>query len=205
MVSQKIEGYNGYLVTDTGIVLSSKRSKTVPLKPDVSRCTHTNYLRVTLCNLGVTSRHFVHRLVAEAFIPNPENKPYVNHIDNNGENNSVSNLEWCTHSENMLHSHKQGRCSNLIASDTARRDTEGMRIRYAQKYEERLGNRFIHLYLSTEIEQKGNVKPLTAVEYVCSECGITRIGKTPRPELKKFNGVCPNCQDRVELLGEDIV
>ncbi len=51
----------------------------------------------------------VHRLVADAFIPNPDNKPNVNHIDNNPLNNNVSNLEWCTNEENLQHSARQGR------------------------------------------------------------------------------------------------
>ena len=56
----------------------------------------------------VTERFQVHRLVAEAFIPNPENKPFINHIDNNGLNNHIENLEWCTHKENTKHSLKNG-------------------------------------------------------------------------------------------------
>jgi len=66
------------------------------------------YLQVRIwCNrVGYVRK--VHRLVAEAFIPNPENKPEVNHIDGNKENNHVKNLEWVTRLENMQHAEKNG-------------------------------------------------------------------------------------------------
>lgn len=58
------------------------------------------YLRVPLSKNGKTVLHHIHRLVAEAFIPNPDNLPEVNHIDENKSNNCVENLEWCNHRYN---------------------------------------------------------------------------------------------------------
>lgn len=63
-----------------------------------------NYLGVNLAKNTIHKMHSVHRLVAQAFIPNNRNLPEVNHIDGNKKNNNVSNLEWTTHSQNMKHS-----------------------------------------------------------------------------------------------------
>ena len=67
------------------------------IKPD-------NYKSVRLYNSDSHKRHSVHRLVAMAWLPNPENKPTVNHKDWNKQNNNLNNLEWATHSENTIHS-----------------------------------------------------------------------------------------------------
>ncbi len=109
---QDIKDYEGqYQISDEGEVYSTpldgKPHKL--LKQKVGKYSHTNYKRVTLCKNGKVKTYSVHRLVALAFIPNIENKPDINHIDNNGENNSVGNLEWVTKIENMEHSSKQGR------------------------------------------------------------------------------------------------
>lgn len=61
------------------------------------------YYKVELYRDGKGYKQRVHRLVAKAFVPNPENKPQVNHIDFNRKNNSVGNLEWVTNLENATH------------------------------------------------------------------------------------------------------
>lgn len=112
-----VVGYEGiYEVSNTGKVKSilrfvtSKVGKTRPYKEKILKPTFCNqgYGRVTLFEDGKRVRHKVHRLVALAFIPNPENKPHVNHIDARTSNNSVYNLEWCTASENIKHAYKIG-------------------------------------------------------------------------------------------------
>jgi len=59
-------------------------------------------------NLGRKNPHYIHRMVAETFIPNPRNKPQVNHLDGDPTNNNVNNLEWCTIQENIEHAVKNG-------------------------------------------------------------------------------------------------
>ena len=63
------------------------------------------YLQVALQKHKKRKDEKIHRLVAEAFIPNPENKPQVNHLDGNKLNNYYKNLEWCTNGENQIHSY----------------------------------------------------------------------------------------------------
>jgi hypothetical protein len=67
---------------------------------------HKGYKRVIFCKGEKRKQMAVHRLVALAFLPNPDNKPYVNHKDMNPSNNRVSNLEWVTEGENTRHWHR---------------------------------------------------------------------------------------------------
>ena len=97
-----VEGYeNSYEVTSSGEVLSLKRKVSKVLAPGKDK---KGYLRVSLSEGGKAKTHKVHRLVAKAFIPNPDNLPQVNHIDEDKTNNHVSNLEWCTNKHNVTHS-----------------------------------------------------------------------------------------------------
>lgn len=74
-----------------------------PGKPLLVEEMQDGYKRIVLMKDGNKKRFMCHRLVAQVFIENPHNKPYINHIDGNRGNNCVENLEWCTKSENEQH------------------------------------------------------------------------------------------------------
>ena len=99
-----IDGFPNYLVTSYGRVLSLKdnngKDRILEIKQNSG---NRHYFYVMLSNNSKKKRLSVHRLVAQAFIPNPENKPQVNHIDEDKANNHVSNLEWVTAKENCNH------------------------------------------------------------------------------------------------------
>lgn len=112
-----VEGYEGsYQVSNLGRVKSLERivNHSIYGKMYVGErilktynCNHDEYIRIDLKSNGIKDKKLVHRLIAESFIPNPENKKTVNHKDGNKKNNNIDNLEWMTHSENHLHSYKE--------------------------------------------------------------------------------------------------
>ena len=112
MKTLPIKGFEGiYAAREDGEIISLKHKKEVVRKGGIS----SGYRSYSLRKDGVQTQHLGHRLIAEAFIPNPENKPQVNHKDGNKTNNAVSNLEWVTISENAKHAYKSG--LSVITSD----------------------------------------------------------------------------------------
>ena len=98
-----VVGYEGlYAVTSCGKVWSYKSKKF--LKPKDNR---DGYFRVWLYKDNERKSYFIHRLVAEAYIPNPENLPEVDHIDNNKSHNYLNNLQWITRKDNNRKSHNK--------------------------------------------------------------------------------------------------
>ena len=107
-IFKPIEGYEGYSVSNTGKVLNNETGEflegTVTLK---------GYLRVKLYKDKKGTLLYKHRLVAIAFIPNPEDKPEVDHINHNRGDNRLENLRWVTRKENM---------NNLICHHNKKKD-----------------------------------------------------------------------------------
>ena len=113
---KSVRGFEGlYEVSNLGEVFTvehdqevtrddgSKYTVHVPSKQKIQALCNTGYYSAALSKDGCTENYLVHRLVAEAFIPNPNNLPCVNHKDGDKTNNCVNNLEWCSYQENGLH------------------------------------------------------------------------------------------------------
>ena len=97
-----IKGYEGlYQISNIGRVKRNEK---------IIHQSHNNYgyLHISLCKEGKVKTVVVHKLVAEAFIDNPNNYRQINHIDGNKQNNSVENLEWCNQKYNNIHALKKG-------------------------------------------------------------------------------------------------
>lgn len=117
--------YTHYYVTDSGKIFSRRRhnKRGVPITKKLApnRCKR-GYLYARTRNRN----YQIHRLVALAFIPNPENKPCVNHKDGDKHNNNLNNLEWVTHKENTQHALRAGRIPLL-------KKNEGANLKYTNE------------------------------------------------------------------------
>ena len=112
-----INNFTDYFITEEGEVYSMKYGKKRLLKQQEH---YKGYKVVSLTVNNKKTTLKIHRLVACAFLPNPENKEQVNHIDGNKKNNHVSNLEWSTQSENQIHAHRTGLMKDKVLNTIKR-------------------------------------------------------------------------------------
>lgn len=122
-----IKGYEGlYQVSNLGRVKSLPRKNVTKEKILNGGNNGDGYIKVSLSN----KLYYVHRLVAEAFIPKIEGKNFVNHIDENKSNNNVNNLEWCTNKENINHSIAKLHHPNFFKTNTGHHHISKEKIYY---------------------------------------------------------------------------
>lgn len=196
-----IKGYEGeYQISNKGRIKSLSKTKvrdnitgiTYKTKEKIMRpaCNKKGYLGTMIGRNGKTKSVKVHRLVAEAFIPNPLRLHEVNHIDGNKSNNSVENLEWVTHQENMAHAARE----NLMnkKSKLSRYEIHNMREQYIPKDPE---------YGATAFAKKYNM----------SDSHITRIIHGDVCKIEHFDSsaikdewcVCPKCGRKLFKIDKD--
>lgn len=126
---RKVEGYPSYSVSSKGRVCSNnlyshKKPLIMTAHPDKD-----GHMKIRLCNKGKAQNFFVHRLVAIAFIENPDNLPIVNHKDENPANNCVENLEWCTAQENTVYKNMPQRRANPLKIPIIQKTLNGEFVR----------------------------------------------------------------------------
>jgi hypothetical protein len=122
-----IEGYEGlYEISNMGRVKALPKWGGCIFKKERLLKTHDNgkqYLYVDLYNDGKRKKDYIHRLVAKAFVDNPNNYPHINHIDENKSNNTYSNLEWCTPKYNCNYGNHNIKLSMSLKGKCAGKDS----------------------------------------------------------------------------------
>lgn len=147
-----VKGFEGlYKISNLGRVVSYSRGNPYFMKPVLQA---NKYVKVQFRKNRKFKNFRVHRLVAEHFIPNPDNKPYVNHIDGDKSNNKVSNLEWLDESENSLHSVR------VLKNVVKRRHKTGINLYNGEKFFSTYKEVFEFLNGINKIKESTTIKSL---------------------------------------------
>lgn len=197
-----------YFITTNGKIFKSVMRGYIPINPSMIK---GGYMRVGItCDNGKRSKFLVHRLIALTYLPNPNNKPEVNHIDGIKTNNNVSNLEWVTREENQSHAFAVGLNDNSGTNNgrTILDENQVIEIYYklsngartidiSREYQ--LSNSTVHSikiksnwgYLlnglpDIKIKSKSNKLSESKVKWICSEL---EKGVGPSEIVKKSNNL----------------
>lgn len=142
VVWENVDGFDGlYFVNKYGQV---KNKKGEIMKQQIKRTNGTCYKSLSLWKDGRYYKKYVHRLVAEKFIPNPHGLEFINHKDEDGTNNVVENLEWCTREYNVNYGTARERRIKKIKG-----------VPHTKEHKEKIANGLKNFYLAHEVWNKG--------------------------------------------------
>lgn len=160
-----VRGWEDYTIDTNGNVFSKRKNKY--LKQTVNKY---GYCKVTLQKNKFRKMFSVHRLVANAFISNPNNLPQVNHIDSNRVNNNVENLEWVTAKDNTQHAIKNHRFDNMAKINSKRMKENKI---YLQNDGYKKANEITRKKVA-QFDKKGNfIKEFISLSEASRQTGIT--------------------------------
>ena len=115
---REIDGFPNYMVSNTGEIKSLNYNKTGKEKVLIPHKLSNGYLGINLYDDNKRSCYLlIHRLVAQAFLPNPNGYRIINHKDENRSNNSVNNLEWCNYKYNLNYGNRNSKLSNSLTNN----------------------------------------------------------------------------------------
>jgi len=209
-IYKNVKGFEGYYqVSNLGNIKSLgayNNRKEKLLTQENTKTKSVYYKRVKLHKNGKYTRFLVHRLVAMHFMPNPKNKPQVNHIDNNTTNNTAENLEWCTASENMQHSRNQGRQDKVTALATIAMRKANL-VKSKTKYDVFIGTDLNgRVLISYKSCIKPNGKPRYKGVFKCVNCDSTftaELDSSIRNSKREKPCYCRSCSSKYK--DKDIV
>ena len=130
---KEVRGYPGYMASSEGKIISLKYGKPKELKTYVKTY---GYLYVVLSKNNKKHYLRLHRVIAETFIPNPDNLPEVNHKDEDKTNNRADNLEWCTPHDNKMYGTRRERVARKVSDPSIQRrnNTSGRKGVYKTRW-----------------------------------------------------------------------
>lgn len=186
-------GFDQYAVTRDGRIYSIRAGRFMSLKENPN-----GYIGVNLAKNGKKYRYLVHRLVAMAFIPNPENKKTVNHKDGVKSNNTLSNLEWATYSEQILHAIDTGlRPNQSLRWDRKLSDDTVHKI--CQYLEEGFRTVEVARLLGVQRHVVKNIRSGTQYMDIVSRYDTAKITrKTGRISVSKLDRICELLESKLD-------
>lgn len=177
-----IPNFENYEISDSGLVRNSKKEI---LNCNVAKCNTNNYIRVTLHKNDKSYLFQMHQLVLITFIGYPSDiaKNQVDHLDNNGLNNHISNLEWVTPTENIQRSfERNGFTKKTVCSQGGKAAAKVQQAKAIARLTNLMGNRFISL-------ENGNTT------YICERCSNTFTTDVSSKAFRYgWRGVCTPCK-----------